>query len=66
MACKRLVRRCAPHYGKELLWKVWGVCKGKDGLLVLSEDATADNPLLEVMWARFQEGCILLYASGVV
>ncbi len=41
------------------MWKV-------DGDLVVPEDTTAHNPLLAVMWARFQEGCRLLFASGAV
>ena len=33
---------------------------------MLSEELTEDNPLLAVMWARFQEGCRLLFASGAI
>ncbi len=46
-----------------LLRKVWGVRK-EQGTLVLPEQAAAENPLLAVMWARFQESCRLFYASG--
>ncbi|BDA49847.1 hypothetical protein COCOBI_14-4670 [Coccomyxa sp. Obi] len=63
-ACKRLVRERAPDIGKQLLRKVWGVRKA-NGDLVFPEETTADNPLLAVMWARFQEGCHLLFASGL-
>lgn len=37
-----------------------------NGNLVLPEKTTADNPLLAVMWARLQEGCRLLFASGTI
>ncbi|EIE18633.1 Clavaminate synthase-like protein [Coccomyxa subellipsoidea C-169] len=63
-ACKRMVRERAPSEGKQLLRKVWGVRK-VDGQLALPDKATVNNPLLTVMWARFQEGCRLLYASGL-
>lgn len=35
------------------------------GQLALSDQTIKDNPLLAVMWARFQEGCRLLYAAGL-
>ncbi|CAL8464285.1 g3820 [Coccomyxa elongata] len=63
-ACKQLVREGAPDIGKQLLRKVWGVRK-VNGDLVLPEDTAAHNPLLAVMWARFQEGCRLFFASGL-
>lgn len=62
-AVKQLVRERAGKYGKTLLQKVWGVRKDQ-GALVLPEQAAADNPLLAIMWARFQESCRLSYASG--
>ena len=42
---------------------MWGVRKA-GGALELPAQAAADNPLLAVMWARFQESCRLFYASG--
>ena len=57
------MRERAGEYVKALLRKVWGVRKDQ-GALVLPEQAAADNPLLAVMWARFQESCRLSYASG--
>ncbi|KAK9904746.1 hypothetical protein WJX75_001738 [Coccomyxa subellipsoidea] len=63
-ACKRLVRERAASVGKHLLRKVWGVRKVA-GQLALPDQAIKDNPLLAVMWARFQEGCRLLYAAGL-
>ncbi len=63
-AVKRLVRERAPAHGKRLLWRVWGVRKAAGGALALPQEAAAENPLLAAMWARFQEGCRLLHASG--
>lgn len=63
-ACKRFIRNKSPSYGKELLRKVWGIRKGKDGALVLPPDIAKANPLLAVMWARFREGCLLLNTTG--
>ena len=62
-AVKQLVRERAGSYGKEVLRRVWGVRKA-GGALELPTQAAADNPLLAVMWARFQESCRLFYASG--
>ena len=62
-AVKQLVRERASSYGKEVLRRVWGVRKA-GGALELPAQAAADNPLLAVMWARFQESCRLFYASG--
>ena len=42
---------------------MWGVRKA-GGALELPAQAAADNPLLAVLWARFQESCRLFYASG--
>ena len=64
-AVKRLVREHAPVHGKRLLQRVWGVRKAACGALALPEQTAAGNPLLATMWARFQEGCRLLYAAGV-
>ncbi|CAK0783568.1 hypothetical protein CVIRNUC_006767 [Coccomyxa viridis] len=63
-AVKQLVRERAGSYGKEVLRRVWGVRKA-GGALELPTQAAADNPLLAVMWARFQESCRLFYASGL-
>ena len=62
-AVKELVRDRGGNYGKNLLRKVWGIRKN-GGTLELPEQAALDNPLLAVMWARFQESCRLFYASG--
>ena len=62
-AVKQLVRERAGSYGKEVLRRVWGVRKA-GGALELPAQAAADNPLLAIMWARFQESCRLFYTSG--
>ena len=62
-AVQRLVREQAPTHGKRLLRSVWGVRK-RGHALALPEQAARDNPLLATMWARYQEGCRLLYAAG--
>ena len=60
---KGLVRQHAGGHGKTLLRKVWGIRKAAGGL-ELPEHAAQENPLLAVLWARFQESCRLLHASG--
>ena len=62
-AVKGLVRQCTGGYAKDILRKVWGIRKTTGGL-ELPEQAALDNPLLAVMWARFQESCRLFHASG--
>jgi len=62
-AVKQLVRDQADNHGKAVLRKVWGIRKGEEGL-ELPEQAALENPLLAVMWARFQESCRLYYTSG--
>ncbi len=57
------MREHAPVHGKRLLRAVWGVRK-QGNALVLPEHTDQDNPLLAAMWAHFQMGCRLLYASG--
>lgn len=57
------MREQASNHGKTLLRKVWGIRKGAGGL-ELPEQAAQDNPLLAVLWARFQESCRLFHASG--
>ena len=62
-AVKDLVKQCTGGYAKAVLRKVWGIRKAAGGL-ELPEQAALDNPLLAVMWARFQEACRLFHASG--
>lgn len=62
-AVKALVRQCQGGYAKAVLRKVWGIRKAAEGL-ELPEHTALDNPLLAVLWARFQECCRLFHASG--
>ena len=57
------MRQCTGGFAKAVLRKVWGIRKTTGGL-ELPEQAAVDNPLLAVMWARFQESCRLFHASG--
>ena len=62
-AVKALVRQCPGGHAKAALRKVWGVRKAAGGL-ELPEQTALGNPLLAVLWARFQESCRLFHASG--
>jgi hypothetical protein len=61
-ACHQLLQRYPA--ARQLLLETWGLVTDEDspsgcGLRLPDDTATA-NPLLAVMWARFQEGCRLL------
>jgi hypothetical protein len=55
-----LLKAKAGEAGKRWLGD-WGCGE----VLALPESMATDNPLLAVMWARFQEGCRLLWALGM-
>ena len=52
------------HGQLEHVTKVWGVRPKPGGELRLPRKAAAGNPLLAVLFARFQEGARLLYGLG--
>jgi hypothetical protein len=61
-ACHQLLQQHPA--ARQLLLETWGLVTDTDspkgcGLRLPDDTATA-NPLLAVMWARFQEGCRLL------
>ena len=55
----------APHLGRQVFREVWDLQEsGPSGRLVPPADAAERNPVLGVMWARWQEGARLLGSSG--
>lgn len=58
-------KRLLEEYGQlEHVMKVWGVRLKPGGELRLARKAAEGNPLLAVLFARFQEGARLLYGLG--
>lgn len=61
-ACQELLQRHPA--ARQLLLNTWGLVPdagSSEGCgLHLPDDVASGNPLLAVMWARFQEGCRLL------
>ncbi len=59
-AVEALLRERAPTLGRRALLQGWDLEPDAAGRLRLPGTVAVGNPLLAVMWARFQEGCRLL------